>query len=113
MTIKVTSLAIDSADLLDYMQEEKELVLPRRFTVTTDAECDLVTLCYKNKTVVFASAYLCLDNNKPALSVQVNELLNADMDCDEQEYIVTTTQEAGAVIYKAFEAKINQIISAQ
>lgn len=90
---------VDSQQVLDQVEAEKELALEKGFNVSAD-DAELLALRLNNKAVVFASVYL-LDNG--GYEAQVAEVLNEDLDTRNVEYNVATVQEAGAVVRKAFE----------
>ena len=88
---------VDSQEVLDQVEAEKELALEKGFSVSTE---ELLTLNLNNKAVMFAGVYL-LHNG--SYEVQVAEVLNEDLDTVYTGYNVATFQEAGPVIRKAFE----------
>lgn len=90
---------VDSQQVLDQVEAEKELALEKGFNVSTE-DAELLMLSFNNKAVMFVSVYL-LDNG--SYEVQVAEVLNEDLDTSDVDYNVATVQEAGAVIRKAFE----------
>lgn len=88
---------VDSQQVLDQVEAEKELALEKGFSVSTE---ELLTLSLNNKAVMFAGVYLLDDGSYEAL---VAEVLNEDLDTANTDYNVATFQEAAALIRKAFE----------
>mgnify|MGYP003409405596 CR=1 FL=1 len=88
---------VDSQQVLDQVEAEKELALEKGFNVSTE---ELLTLSLNNKEVMLAGVYLLDDGSYDAL---VGEVLNEDLDTRNVEYNVATFQEAAALIRKAFE----------
>ena len=93
----VTYTYVDSQQVLDQVEAEKELALEKGFSVSTE---ELLTLSLNNKAVMFAGVYLLDDGSYEAL---VGEVLNEDLDTVNTDYNVATFQEAAALIRKAFE----------
>jgi len=90
---------VDSQQVLDQVEAEKELALEKGFNVSTE-DAELLMLSFNNKAVMFAGVYLLDDGS---YEVQVAEVLNEDLDTVNTEYNVVTVQEAAALIRKAFE----------
>lgn len=88
---------VDSQEVLDQVEAEKELALEKGFSVSTE---ELLTLSLNTKEVMFAGVYLLDDGSYDAL---VAEVLNEDLDTRNVEYNVATVQEAGALVRKEFE----------
>lgn len=110
MTIKSTTLFLDPQDILDEVEAQAELVLPREFAL--QFEQDMLVLCYKQKAIIFAQVELMFnEDEKEMLDVQISIILNADLDVQTVSSNVATLQEMGQTVHTAFAAKINQIIS--
>lgn len=90
---------VDSQQVLDQVEAEKELALEKGFSVSAFGP-ELLTLSLNNKAVMFAGVYLLDDGSYEA---QVGEVLNEDLDTCNVEHNVVTVQEAAALIRKAFE----------
>ena len=71
---------VDSQEVLDQVEAEKELALEKGFSVSTE---ELLTLSLNNKEVMFAGVYLLDDGSYDAL---VAEVLNEDLDTRNVEY---------------------------
>ena len=94
---------VDSQQVLDQVEAEKELALEKGFSVSTE---ELLTLSLNNKAVMFAGVYL-LDCGR--YEAQVAQVLNEDLDTSSVDYNVATLQEACAVVRKEFENMQNKL----